>query len=590
MRDDLGILVGSKPAFVLGVPAAAGVILAGLLLGSAGMAEEVRPDGAATAVAADVTVSTDVTFASDVAPILARECVACHNPRGWAPFSLTSYEAARRRGDDIVEATSKRVMPPWLPAMEPGTFQGERLLTDEEITVFRRWAEEGYQAGDLGAVDLTEVDLGWDPGEPDLVVQLPSYDLPAEGADRYRNLVVPIPVSETRWVEYVELVPGSRTAVHHARMMVDTTTSSALLAEEDVEPGFDGMDLLSNATNPDGHFIGWTPGKTRLEPIPGMPWRLDPGTDLVVQLHLRTSGEPEEVAAQVEFHFADEPPTRHPAILVISSLMIDIPPGATDYTVTNTFTLPVPVQVLSVYPHAHYLGKELRATAILPDGRERTLIDIPDWDFNWQDDYRFTEPVRLPAGTRIVKQFSYDNSATNPSNPSDPPRRVVYGSNSDDEMADLILQVLPRNEEERRELLQAQAWQHETEDMAYMADQEYRSGRAAMEAGELDAAVRHFQESLQYRSDHVGSLVGLARIFAQREDWQSSLMIARQAELMSSGEDPAALDALSAAQAALGRTGEALDTARRGLALARSRGQGELAASLQERIERLGGR
>lgn len=569
MRDDLGILVGSKLAFLAGVPAAAGLILAGLLVG--------RP-------------AHDVTFAADVAPILARECVACHNPQGWAPFSLTSYEAARRHADDIVEATSTRVMPPWLPEMEPGTFQGERLLTDEEIAVFRRWADEGFPAGDLGAVDLTEVDLGWDPGEPDLVVQLPSYDLPAEGPDRYRNLVVPIPVSETRWVEYVDLVPGSRTAVHHARMMVDTTTSSALLAEEDPEPGFDGMDLLSNAANPDGHFIGWTPGKTRLEPIPGMPWRLDPGTDLVVQLHLRTSGEAEEVAAQVELHFADEPPTRHPAILVVSSLMIDIPPGATDYAVTNTFTLPVPVQVLSVYPHAHYLGKELRATAILPDGRERTLIDIPDWDFNWQDDYRFTEPVRLPAGTRIVKQFSYDNSAANPSNPSDPPRRVVYGSNSDDEMADLILQVLPRNEEERRELLQAQAWQHETEDMAYMAAQEYRSGRTAMEAGELDAAVRHFQESLQYRSDHVGSLVGLARIFGTREDWQSSLMIARQAELMSSGEDPAALDALSAAQAALGQTGEALDTARRGLALARSGGQVELAASLQERIERLRGR
>lgn len=583
MKDDLGILVGSNLAFLLGLSAAAGLVLAGLLLGPHHVA-------GGRDVATDVAVSADVTFAADVAPILARECVACHNPQGWAPFSLTSYEAARRHGEDIVEATSQRVMPPWLPDMEPGTFQGERLLTDDEIAVFRRWAEEGYPAGDLAAVDLGEVDLGWDPGEPDLVVQLPSYDLPAKGPDRYRNLVVPIPVSETRWVEYVELVPGSRTAVHHARMMVDTTSSSAALAAEDPEPGFDGMDLLSNAANPDGHFVGWTPGKTRLEPIPGMPWRLDPGTDLVVQLHLRTSGEAEEVAAQVELHFADEPPTRHPAILVVSSLMIDIPPGATDYTVTNSFILPVPVQVLSVYPHAHYLGKELRATAILPDGRERTLIDIPDWDFNWQDDYRFAEPVSLPAGTRIVKQFSYDNSAANPSNPSDPPRRVVYGSNSDDEMADLILQVLPRSEEDRRQLLQAQAWQHETEDMAYMADQEYRSGRAAMDAGELDVAVRHFQESLQYRSDHVGSLVGLARIFGQREDWRSSLMIARQAELMSSGQDPAALDALSAAQEALGQTRDALESAERGLSLARSRGRAELTASLQERIARLRGR
>ncbi|MDX1647487.1 MAG: hypothetical protein R3304_10115 [Longimicrobiales bacterium] len=529
----------------------------------------------------------DPTFADDVAPILARECVACHNPSGWAPFSLTSYEAVRRRGERIVEATSSGHMPPWLPEAAPGTFQGERRLTPGEVELLRRWVEAGYPPGDLSGVDLSSVDPGWDPGAPDLVVELPTYHLPAEGGDRYRNLVVPIPVQETRWVEYVELVPGSRTAVHHARMMVDTTTTSAELAARDPEPGFDGMELLSQATNPDGHFVGWTPGKTRLKPPEGMAWRLDPGTDLVVQLHLRTSGQAEDVSARVELHFADEPPTRHPAILVISSLMIDIPPGATDYTVVNSFTLPVDVDVLSIYPHAHFLGKELRATAILPDGRERVLIHIPDWDFNWQDDYRFTRPVSLPAGTRIVKEYSYDNSARNPSNPSDPPRRVVYGSNSDDEMADLILQVLPENERDREALLQAQAWQHETEDMAYLAWDEYRKGRAAMEAGELDTAVRHFRAALQYRADHVGALVGLARIFGERGDWSSSLMIARQAELMSSGEDPRALDVLSRAQAEMGETDEALDTARRGLSLARSRGEAELAAVLEGRIARL---
>jgi hypothetical protein len=531
-----------------------------------------------------------VTFADDIAPILARECVRCHNPDSWAPFSLTSYEDARSRADRIVEATRRRAMPPWLPADEPGTFQGERRLSDAEIELIAAWAEAGAPPGDLTAVDLTHVDMGWDPGEPDLVVKLPTYPLPAEGPDRYRNLVVPIPVSERRWVEYVELRPGSRSAVHHARMMVDTTSSSADLAAEDPEPGFDGMELLSNATNPDGHFIGWTPGKTRLEPLEGMAWPLDPGTDLVVQLHLRTTGRAEEIAADVALHFADGPPTRHPAILVISSLMIDIPPGATDYTVTNSFTLPVDVDVLSIYPHAHYLGKDLRSYAILPDGRERTLIHIPDWDFNWQDDYRFTRPVSLPAGTEIVKQYSYDNSADNPSNPSDPPRRVVYGSNSDDEMADLILQVLPRNEADRTELLQAQAWQHESEDMAYMAHSEYTSGRAALESGDLDAATHHFQEALQYRADHIGSLVGLARIFGRRDDWQSSLFIARQAVTMSNGEEPAALDALSAAQAALGRTREAVESAERGLALARSRGDAELVATLEARLERLRGR
>jgi hypothetical protein len=430
---------------------------------------------------------------------------------------------------------------------------------------------------------------GWDPGEPDLVVTLPTNRLPAEGHDVYRNLVVSIPVEETRWLEYVELKPGSRTAVHHARMMVDGTSSSRELAAVDPEPGFDGMDMLSNAANPDGHFIGWTPGKTRLPPLEGMSWRLDPGTDLVVQLHLRTSGEEQEVAATVEFHFADEPPSRHPAILVVSSLMIDIPAGATDYRVSNSFTLPVDVEVLSVYPHAHYLGKQLNATAILPNGREVPLIRIPDWDFNWQDDYRFAEPVSLPRGTTILKEFSFDNSADNPNNPADPPRRVVYGSNSDDEMADLILQVLPRNEADRDQLVQAQAWQHEAEDMAYMAESEFVQGREAAERGDLDGATGHFQESLQYRADHVGSLVGLSEIFIRRGDGQSAFVIARQGVLMSNRQDAAALDALAAAHALLGQRSEALAAAEEALDVARTMGDESLVQLIEERIRRLGG-
>lgn len=529
-----------------------------------------------------------VTFADDIAPIVERECVSCHNPRGSAPFSLTSYGEVLAKRDRIVRAVTGRAMPPWLPASEPGTFAGERVLEEEDIEQIRAWVDAGAPPGDTTGVELSAARSDWDPGEPDLVVALPSVQLPAEGADRYRNLVVAIPVPDRRWVEYVELRPGSRTAVHHARMMIDTTAASAELAAEDPEPGFDGMDLLSNAMNPPGHFIGWTPGKTRLEPLRGMAWPLEPGTDLVVQLHLRTTGEAEEVAAEVAFHFADEPAVRHPAVLVISSLIIDIPPGEPDYTVSNSFTLPVDVEVLSVYPHAHFLGKDLQAYAVLPNGRERPLVHIPDWDFDWQDDYRFARPVSLPAGTQIVKRFTYDNSTDNPRNPSDPPRRVVYGSNSDDEMADLILQVLPRSEADRDALLQAQAWQHESEDMAYLAHVEHADGAAALAEGDLEAATRHFQEALQYRADHVPSLVGLARAFGERRDWPSSLLIARQAELMSGGADARAFDVLSAAQAAVGEAAAAVSSAERGLTLARAAGDDDLVAVFEARLRQLG--
>ena len=537
-----------------------------------------------------VPAGREVTYAADIAPLLARECVGCHSAGGSGPFPLTTYAEVRERAERIVRATEEGVMPPWLPVSEPGTFAGERHLDDREIGLIRSWFDEGMPSGDLAAAASIEVEPGWDPGVPDLVVTLPTYRLQAEGRDIYRNLVVPIPVEETRWVEYVELRPGSRTAVHHARMMVDATRSSQELAAQDPDPGFDGMELLSNASNPDGHFIGWTPGKTRLPPLEGMPWRLDPGTDLVVQLHLRTSGVEQDVAATVEFHFSDEPPSREPAILVVSSMMIDIPEGATDYRVSNSFTLPVDVELLSIYPHAHYLGKELNATAVLPSGREVPLIRIPDWDFNWQDDYRFAEPISLPRGTLIVKDFSFDNSADNPNNPADSPRRVVYGSNSDDEMADLILQVLPRNAEERAELLQAQAWQHETEDMAYMAESEFSKGREAARGGDLDVALGHFQESLQYRSDHIGSLVGLAEIFIERGDGASAVLIARQGVLVSNGTNALALQALSAAHEAAGQLDEALDAAEDAQKRARAMGDRELQQALEDRIRRLKGR
>jgi mono/diheme cytochrome c family protein len=541
-----------------------------------------------------------VTYATDIAPILARECVGCHAPGGSAPFSLLTYEDARSRAGRIADATERGVMPPWLPASEPGTFDGERRLTSDEIELLGQWAEEGAPAGDLSAVTNQAAETasgssglgsgGWDPGPADLTVQLPTYTVPAQGRDVYRNLVVPIPVAETRWVEYVELRPGSRSVVHHARMMVDTTPSSRELARSLTDgPGFDGMALLSNAVNPSGHFIGWTPGMTRLPPLEGMPWRLDPGTDLVVQLHFRTSGVEEEVAAQVEFHFADGPPTREPAILVISSLMIDIPAGASDYSVANSFTIPVDVDVLAVYPHAHYLGKDLRATAVLPGGREVSLIHIPNWDFNWQDNYRFSEPISLPAGTTILKQYTYDNSAENPHNLSSPPTRVVYGSNSTDEMADLILQVLPRNSADRRRLLEEQAWKHESEDMAYMAHREFIQGQSLVEAGDLDSATRHFQEALQYRADHVGALVGLSRIFATKGDAESSLLIARQGVMMSNGQDSHALDAMAAALAMLGQSDEAVGAAQDALRLAQRGGDTVLADSLEARIRRYRG-
>ena len=528
----------------------------------------------------------DPTWADDVAPILFQNCVGCHRPGGSAPFGLLTWADAAERADRLARAVGTGAMPPWLPASDGPAYVGSRGLSAEQIETVRAWVASGAPAGDLAeAPRPPEQTSDWYLGPPDLVVDLPEFETPAEGTDIYRNLVVPIPVEGERWVRAVDLRPGNARVVHHARMMVDYTSSSRRADEEDATPGFDGMDVRTEASNPEGHFVGWTPGKRLLPSQDGMAWRVDSSTDLVAQLHLRLTGEPEIVRGQVGFYFAESAPTEHPAILIISSMDIDIPPGETDYRISNSFTLPVPVEVLSIYPHAHYLGKEMIVTALRPDGRQITLLHIPDWDFDWQDEYRLVDPIRLPAGTTILKEFSYDNSAMNPDNPFSPPQRVVFGSNSTDEMGDLVLQVLPESEGDRAALLAAQAWQHDAEDMGYMAIRAVRAGEAALAEGRAGEAVPHFQEALQYRSDNVEALVGLATAFAEQGDGASASFIADQAVALTDGQDGAALAARAHAWFALGNQRRALDAVGEAMRLARQQGDTRLVALLEARRE-----
>ena len=526
-----------------------------------------------------------ITFAADIAPVLYANCTGCHRPGGSAPFSLRSYEEAREAGARMVRATETRAMPPWLPEAPPGTFVGERHLTEVELELLRRWVESGAPAGDLAtAPEPPPPGTGWRLGQPDLVVPVPTFALPAEGGDVYRNLVVPLPNERTRYVTAVELRPKDPRLVHHARMMVDTTDSSRALDREDAEPGFDGMELRSDAGSPDGHFLGWTPGKGALPPLEGMAWELAPGTDFVVQLHMPTTGQPEQVETEVGFYFADQPPTRKPVLVVLSSIMIDIPAGDPAYRVTNSYELPVGVDLLSIYPHAHYLGKDLQAYATLPNGSTKQLLRVPNWDFKWQDEYRYRDPVRLPAGTRLTLDFVFDNSAANPHNPNDPPERVVYGSKSTDEMADLILQVLPHNPAERTTLEEHVAWHYEVDDMDYLAAQELAKGHERLAAQDPDQAILHYQEAMQYRIDHPDALTGLVRALLQKGDYTSAVIVGERAVQVTERAGAAQLAALAEAYAGA-QDARALATAQEALALLKLPEQAALADSINARLD-----
>jgi tetratricopeptide (TPR) repeat protein len=397
------------------------------------------------------------TFDRDIAPIFFKNCVTCHHPGNNSPFSLQTYAEARPWARAIRERVITRQMPPWKP--ETGysdPFQGARGLKEHEIQTIERWVSGGALEGDPAdlpeAPSLSSDGSGeWRLGTPDVVIRMPDpYQLRADGPDVFRNFVLPIPTSTVRYVQAVEFIAGTH-AVHHANLRIDETPASRQRDAEDPLPGYDGL-MAGSALYPEGYFLGWTPGQ--LPPkSPELAWPLNPGSDLVVQLHLRPTGHIENVQVSIGLYFTSTPPRLTPTMLRLGKQYIDIPPGAKEYAVTDSYVLPVDVDVYAVQPHAHYRARKIEGFAALPDGQTKELIRIRDWDFDWQDTYRYVKPFTLPKGTTLTMRYTYDNSASNPRNPQVPPQRVHWGQNSTDEMGDLWIQVVAHSAEDTSRLV-----------------------------------------------------------------------------------------------------------------------------------------
>jgi len=466
-------------------------------------------------------------YADAIEPLLAEHCVTCHRPGGLGPFSLIGYEAARERAAAIASATGRRTMPPWKPVEPVGVFQGERRLTAAQIDLLARWAAAGAPEGPPSTRSAVPLDAdGWSLGPPDLVLTLPEpFVVPAGTTDAYRKFVLAVPIDEQRWIRALEVRPGSSGAIHHARVMVDTTGGARHLDAADPLPGYDGY-MMDSAEFPHGHVLGWAPGKMTVAQPDRLSWPLAPGTDLVVQLHVLPRSEPVSVQPELGLYYAKAPATQQPVAMLLNALTIDIPAGDARHVVRDSLQLPVAVDVLSIYPHAHYLAKEIHATAALPDRSERTLLRIDQWDYNWQDEYRYTTPVHLPAGTRVEMRYVYDNSAANPHNPHHPPQPVRSGPKATDEMAQLMLQVLTVGPGDRDTLIRALRAESARDDVAAHEARlrrnpdDYESLTAVavrhLEAGKIDAALTALQVAIRARPEYADAHYNLgAALFAR---------------------------------------------------------------------------
>jgi Flp pilus assembly protein TadD/mono/diheme cytochrome c family protein len=500
-----------------------------------------------------------VTFNREIAPILYKNCAPCHRPGEAAPFALLSYQDAKQHAGQIAAATKRRYMPPWLPEPGHGEFMDERRLSTDQIELIQEWVKDGSPAGVGRAPEPPKFADEWQFGTPDLILRVSQpYQLSSDGAEVFWNFILPVPITATRWVRAMEVRPGNARVFHHANVIIDRSRSSRR-QERVPGAGFAGMDLAieEESFDPDGHFLSWKPGSEPVVAPDGMAWRADPGMDLVLNVHLRPNGKPETVAPMIGLYFTGQPQKKFPMLVQLErDSTIDIQPGDKDFLVSDDLTMPADVDVLAVYPHAHYLARLMEGYATLPDGTKKWLIRIPDWDLNWQGVYRLKQPLRLPTGSVVSMRYHYDNSAENVRNPSNPPREVRGGNQATDEMGHLWLQVLPVGEGDQRAALQEgftrQRLEKRPDDFIsnftmgdlLMGKQnaagaipyfeaavnakptnpvaQTELGVALFAAGKLPEAEEQFQRALRMEPTYTDARYDLASVQAARQEWDDA--------------------------------------------------------------------
>lgn len=389
------------------------------------------------------------TYSRDIAPLLQTHCQECHRPGGIGPFALNDYETARRWANDIAHFTATRQMPPWKATPGFGDLAGARHLPQETIDQFAAWVRGGTPEGNPSDLPPPREFTGdWKLGrEPDLVLDAPEYTLGADGPDEYRCFVIPTQLADDRYVTALEVRPGNPRVVHHVLTFLDGNGRARELDRRHDGPGYVTSAGFPGFL-PTGNLGGWAPGMQVRELPEGIVRLLPVGADVVVQVHYHRSGRVETDRTQIGLYFSRTPPQRavqNVPVLPWSGPLgeFEIPAGSNRHEVRTSFLLPQDMEAVAITPHMHLLGHDIEVTATRPDGTRVNLIQIRDWDFNWQETYPFQSPVPLPRLTRIEVLAHFDNSEDNPANPFRPVQPVRWGESTDEEMCIAFVEMVP---------------------------------------------------------------------------------------------------------------------------------------------------
>jgi hypothetical protein len=394
------------------------------------------------------------TFTKDVAPILYKNCTGCHRPGEIAPFSLLTYEDARPHAAAIRDEVADGTMPPWHADPRHGQFLNDRSLTAEEKDTILRWARGGAPKGD--PADLPPAPKyveGWELGEPDVVLAMPvDYKVPADGFIEYEYFEIPTNFKEDQWIQAVEVRPGNRAVVHHVILSTRSPEPERRPAGFRPAPGMEippgqsgGGPEKGEAKRPRGQSLfpaprrggamigGFAPGTSSMAFEEGSALLIRAGSTIVMQMHYTTNGTAQTDRTRIGLTFAKQPPAREMRMGTLVNGSLRIPPGASDYSIAAEMTTIADVTLRQLLPHTHLRGKSWEYTVTYPDGRSEVILSVPKYDFNWQTDYVFAEPLKLPRGTKVRAVAHYDNSAANPDNP-DSTVEVTWGDQTWEEM------------------------------------------------------------------------------------------------------------------------------------------------------------